>query len=93
MSEETQNTSDEPQDDGGTATAVSEESTSEAIEKEAEGAAVPDEPLFEADELRQFDQDDVTAGKAICKMLSLFFFYTVIVMAIAGAWTAAVVFD
>jgi len=49
----------------------------------------PGEPLFEQDELQQFDADDVTAGKALCKMLSLFFFYTVIVMAIAGAWTMA----
>lgn len=50
-------------------------------------------PLFEQDELTQFDQDDVTAGRAICKMLSLFFLYTVIVMAIAGYWTATAVFD
>ncbi len=37
-------------------------------------------PLFDAAELREFDRDDVEAGRNICKMLSLFFFYTVIVM-------------
>ena len=41
------------------------------------------EPLFDKDELKQFDADDVEAGQAICKMLSMFFFYTVIVMALA----------
>jgi hypothetical protein len=43
----------------------------------------PTEPLFDAMELRQFGADDVEAGQAICKMLSMFFFYTVIVMALA----------
>lgn len=42
-----------------------------------------DAPLFTAAELREFDADDVEAGKNICKMLSLFFFYTVIVMGIS----------
>ncbi|MFV0446518.1 MAG: hypothetical protein ACK5Q5_23345 [Planctomycetaceae bacterium] len=41
------------------------------------------EPLFDAAELKQFDNDDVEAGRNICKMLSLFFFYTVIVMGIS----------
>lgn len=63
----------------------------QAVVTQAVAATAPsDEPLFEEDELRQFDADDVEAGSAICKMLSLFFLYTVIVMAIAGAWTAAV---
>ena len=42
-----------------------------------------DEPLFTATELREFDADDVEAGKNLCKMLSLFFFYTVIVMGLS----------
>ena len=46
-------------------------------------APTSDAPLFEADELKQFDADDVEAGRNICKMLSLFFFYTVIVMGIS----------
>lgn len=66
----------------------------QAVVTEAVGATAPaDEPLFEEDEIRQLDQDDVVAGRSLCKMLSLFFLYTVIVMAIAGAWTAAVMFD
>jgi len=42
-------------------------------------------PLFSQEELRAFDSDDTEAGRNICKMLSLFFFYTVIVMGIS-AW-------
>lgn len=41
------------------------------------------EPLFSPAEIRAFDNDDVEAGKNICKMLSLFFFYTVIVMGLS----------
>ena len=52
-----------------------------------EQTATTEEPLFEDDELAQFDADDVTAGGAICKMLSLFFLYTVIAMALVGYWT------
>lgn len=48
--------------------------------------------LFEADELSQFDDDDVTAGRAICKMLSWFFLYTVIAMSLVGWWTFSSVF-
>ena len=36
--------------------------------------------LFTRAELKSFDADDIEAGSNICKMLSLFFFYTVIVM-------------
>jgi hypothetical protein len=45
------------------------------------------EPMFEDYELAQFDEDDTTAGRAICKMLSLFFLYTVFAMALVGYWT------
>lgn len=48
----------------------------------AEPPAQP-EPLFDRSELQQFDDEDVQAGKAICKMLSLFFFYTVIMMGLS----------
>ena len=47
-------------------------------------AETDDQPLFSAAELREFDADDVEAGKNLCKMLSLFFVYTVIAM---GAMT------
>ena len=44
----------------------------------------PAEPeLFSRDELKSFDADDIEAGGNICRMLSLFFFYTVIVMGIS----------
>lgn len=46
-------------------------------------AAEPTDPLFSREELKQFGEDDVEAGQAICKMLSLFFFYTVIVMGLS----------
>lgn len=38
---------------------------------------------FDRDDIREFSADDVEAGKNICKMLSLFFFYTVIVMGLS----------
>jgi hypothetical protein len=71
------------EDSRGGATAMAD------AETEAVGTAVPEGPLFEDDELKQFDADDVQAGSAICKMLSLFFLYTVIAMAVVGLWTAA----
>lgn len=40
-------------------------------------------PLFDQQELKEFDREDTEAGRNICKMLSLFFFYTVIVMGIS----------
>lgn len=48
-----------------------------------EAHAASDAPLFSQAELREFDADDVEAGKNLCKMLSLFFFYTVIVMGLS----------
>lgn len=38
---------------------------------------------FTAQELKSFVSDDQEAGRNICKMLSLFFFYTVIVMGLS----------
>jgi hypothetical protein len=78
MSEQTLPAESEHSHGGATATA------------EAVGTAVSEEPLFEEDELEQFDADDVQAGSALCKMLSLFFLYTVIAMAVVGFWTASV---
>ncbi len=39
--------------------------------------------LFSPEDLKEFDADDTEAGRNICKMLSLFFFYTLIVMSIS----------
>lgn len=38
---------------------------------------------FAPEEVKQFSADDAEAGRAIGKMLSLFFLYTVIVMVIS----------
>lgn len=42
---------------------------------------------FSKEELRHFEDEDAEAGSAIGKMLSLFFFYTVIVMTISSVAT------
>jgi hypothetical protein len=57
-----------------------------AIAHDASQAA-DSEPLFDREELSQFDADDSTAGSAIGKMLTMFFVYTILAMGIAGYWT------
>jgi len=54
-----------------------------------EQTATPEEPLFTPVELEQFEADDVVAGSAIGKMLSILFLYTVLVMSFVGYWTYA----
>ena len=50
--------------------------------------AVPSEkPLFSAVEIEQFEADDVVAGSAIGKMLSILFLYTVFAMSFVAWWT------
>ena len=44
-------------------------------------------PLFDEQELADFESDDHHAGRAIGKMLSAFFLYTVIVMTLVALWT------
>ncbi|HUG92724.1 MAG TPA: hypothetical protein VML55_17925 [Planctomycetaceae bacterium] len=44
-------------------------------------------PLFNEQELAEFESDDRHAGRAIGKLLSGFFLYTVIVMTIVALWT------
>jgi hypothetical protein len=58
---------------------------SEQADFTAEADRVPTAPvpLFDEADLKEFDRDDVEAGRNICKMLSLFFFYTVIVMGLS----------
>lgn len=53
---------------------------------EQPAASVPP-PLFDREELAEFDSDDSQAGGAIGKMLALFFFYTVIAMSLVAWWT------
>ena len=38
------------------------------------------DPIFDAADVEQFTADDTEAGQAICKMLSMFFAYTLAVM-------------
>jgi hypothetical protein len=52
-----------------------------------ESATPVDEPLFTAIEVQQFEADDVVAGSAIGKMLSLLFLYTVLAMSFVSWWT------
>ena len=47
----------------------------------------PEEPLFTAVEIEQFEADDVVAGSAIGKMLSILFLYTVLAMSFVAWWT------
>jgi hypothetical protein len=58
------------------------ESVTPSSETALHGPAIVDEP-FNREEISHFSADDVEAGRNICKMLSLFFFYTVIVMGLS----------
>lgn len=49
----------------------------------AESHAPALENPFELTELKQFGEDDAEAGRAIGKMLSLFFVYTVLAMTVS----------
>jgi hypothetical protein len=42
---------------------------------------------FNEHQIEQFEEDDGDAGRAIGKMLAIFFLYTVIVMSGVGWWT------
>ncbi len=46
--------------------------------------------MFAKTDLKFFDAEDGHAGGVIGKMLSLFFFYTVIVMSLVAYWTIKV---
>ena len=50
-------------------------------------AASATEELFDPSELSEFADADRAAGRAICKLLSALFIYTLIAMSIAGTWT------
>ena len=53
----------------------------------SEQPTATEDDLFSAREIEQFESDDVTAGSAIGKMLSVLFLYTVIAMSLVGGWT------
>ena len=48
---------------------------------------VPPQDLFDNNDLTYFGSEDRHAGGVIGKMLSLFFFYTVIAMLLVAIWT------
>lgn len=50
-------------------------------------ASATDKQLFSAVEIEQFEADDVVAGSAIGKMLSMLFLYTVLAMSLVVWWT------
>ncbi len=54
---------------------------------EPTAAPAADQDLFSRDDLKQFASDDVEAGSAIGKMLTLFFAYTVVAMSLVAWWT------
>lgn len=62
--------------------------TAPAAESEA-AHATADAPaeLFNRLELDEFSRDDSQAGKAIGRLLAIFFLYTVVAMTFAGVWT------
>ncbi|MEW4489346.1 hypothetical protein AB1L42_14790 [Thalassoglobus sp. JC818] len=62
---------------------MSEQVTSEQVTHTSEDVESP----FGPEEIRQFDADDAEAGRAIGKMLTLFFFYTVVVMIVSAVTT------
>ena len=52
-----------------------------------ESSPTTDATLFTAVQLEEFEADDVVAGSAIGKMLSILFLYTVLAMSFVGWWT------
>ena len=52
-----------------------------------------EEPLFSVAEVEQFSEDDTTAGRAIGKMLSALFLYTVLAMCLVTWWTLSSLAD
>lgn len=61
--------------------------TAETVAEEPGAATAPEDRPFSKADIDGFDADDATAGRAIGKMLSLFFVYTLIAMGIAAYWT------
>ncbi len=83
--------------EGESAGGQSSETAEQEISREHESARVANqfhstaitvsENPFDRDEIKQFEADDIETGKVIGKMLSLFFIYTIIAMALVGYLT------
>ena len=52
-----------------------------------EQTASTETPIFTPVEVEQFEADDVVAGSAIGRMLSILFLYTVLAMSFVAWWT------
>ena len=63
---------------------------SDSSEHSASHPAATSAVLFTAVEIEQFEADDIVAGKAIGKMLSVLFLYTVLAMGLVTWWTYSV---
>lgn len=63
---------------------MSDPSTETAAEH---APATAPEQHFSKTDLQGFEADDVSAGRIICKMLSLLFIYTLVAMSIVSYWT------
>jgi len=50
-----------------------------------------DGQLFSNAEIREFEADDVEAGRRIAKILTAFFIYTLLAMCVSIAWSFAVI--
>ncbi len=70
-----------------TSTLQTPEQQGQEIEKPVVPEIAPPKDLFDKDEMTYFGSEDRHAGGVIGKMLSLFFFYTVIVMLLVAIWT------
>ncbi len=51
----------------------------------------PAEPRFSREELRQFEADDVEAGRRIGKILTSLFVYTLLAMSVVIWWSLQVI--
>ena len=60
---------------------------SDAVTSHDAHHAAPGEALFDKAELLEFANADKAAGRAICKMLSVLFIYTLLAMSCAACWT------
>lgn len=67
-----------------------EEFVTDSIRKPAQ-TNYCDPELFSIEEIRQFEADDVEAGRRIGKILATLFVYTLIAMSIVTWWTFRVV--
>ena len=58
----------------------------------ADAHAIPDEP-FDKTDIKEFRADDKEAGTNICKMLVLFFVYSLLAMAFVTWWAFSAMID